>query len=62
MKKKIFWLLKRVCLAFMILYTFNLFLEYTSVMIPINIPTLASVTMMGIPGFLAILAMFFIIR
>jgi len=62
MLKKILKLLKKVCVAFVILYGFNLILSSANILIPINIWTLGSVTFLGLPGFVSLVTMFFIIK
>lgn len=43
--------IKRLILSFVLLYTYNLLAIYVNLVIPINIITLAMVTLLGIPGF-----------
>ncbi len=61
MLKKLLNVVKKICLAFLILYGFNLLLSSVNIIIPINIPSVATITFLGIPGFLMLVAMYFII-
>lgn len=60
--KKIGKILKKTVFAFGIIYGINVILKNTGVIIPINIPTLAIASFLGIPGILSLFAILFIIR
>jgi len=62
MIKKIANAVKKVVVAFLILYGFNLLVNSISIFIPINIVTVGTVTLLGIPGLLSLVAMFFIVK
>lgn len=62
MIKKIFWLIKKVVLSFIFLYSLNLFVNSLNILIPINIFTIGTVTFLGIPGLLSLIVMFFMIK
>lgn len=55
-------ILKKMVFAFGILYGINVILKNTGIYIPINIPTLAISSFLGIPGVLSLFAILFIIR
>jgi len=61
MLKKIIKLIRKLCLAFVMLYGLNLILGATNIFIPINIITLVIVTLLGTPGILGLIAAFFLI-
>lgn len=55
MLKKIFKIFKKVILASFILYGFNLIMSPLSVIVPINIVTVSTVTCLGFPGLLGLI-------
>lgn len=59
--KKIFKLIKKVCLAIFILYGLNVMTDAAGVMIPINYFSVATVSFLGIPGLLSLIVMFFVL-
>ncbi len=61
MVKKILILVKKLCLAFVMLYGINMILSGVNIFIPINIITLTLVTLLGIPSILGLVAIFFLI-
>lgn len=61
MVKKIIKLVKKLCLAFVMLYGINMILSGVNVFIPINIITLSLVTFLGAPSILGLVAVFFLI-
>jgi len=50
MKKKIFELFKRVLFSFIVLYSFNTIGTNFNTIIPINIITVALITVLGLPA------------
>lgn len=52
---KILRLVKRLVLAILIIYAFNFLLKYVNIFIPINIPSILTVTILGIPGYLGLM-------
>jgi len=62
MLKKIAKLMKKICMAFLILYGFNLIVSGVNIYVPMNTITTGVVTVLGIPGLLSLVAMFFIIK
>jgi pro-sigmaK processing inhibitor BofA len=59
---KIIGFIKKVIFSFLLLYGFNLFVNSLNVFIPINIFTLGTVSALGVPGLVSLIAMFFIVR
>ena len=55
MLKKIFYLLRRVFFSFIILYGFNTIGSNFNLVIPINIITLTSITLLGFPALLSLI-------
>ena len=55
MFKKIFYLLRRVFFSFFILYGFNTIGSNFNLVIPINIITLTSITLLGFPALLSLI-------
>ena len=62
MKKKIINLCRKVVVAFLMLYGFNLLVNSINIFIPINYITVGTVTFLGGPGLLSLVATFFIIK
>lgn len=61
MASKILKLVKKLCLAFVMLYGLNLILNSVNIFIPINIISLILVTFLGVPGLFSLIAIFFLI-
>ena len=61
MLKITFKVVKRLCFAFLVLYGLNLLLNSINFIIPINVPTVATVSILGVPGLLMLVAMHYII-
>lgn len=61
MAKKIVKAVKKVCLAFVMLYGLNLILAGANIFVPINIITIILVSFLGTPGILGLVAAYFII-
>lgn len=62
MIKKIINLCRKIVIAFLVIYGFNLLVSSINIVIPINCVTVGTVTFLGIPGLLSLVAMFFIIK
>ena len=62
MIKKVVSLLRKVVVAFLVLYAFNILVNSLNIVIPINYFTIGTVTVLGIPGLLSLIALFFIIK
>jgi len=61
MAKKIIKIIRKLCLAFVMLYGLNLILSAVDIFIPINIVTLVLVTLLGTPGILGLVVTYFLI-
>ncbi len=62
MIKKIISLVKKFIFAFLLLYGLNLCINSLNVIIPINVFTLGTVTFLGVPGLVSLVAMFFMTK
>jgi len=54
-------IIKRLIMAFLILYGLNVTLAGLNYYIPINLITVGAITLLGIPGILGLVVMFLII-
>jgi len=61
MMKYIIKIFKRLIMSFLVLYGLNVMLTGLEFYIPINLITIGAITILGIPGLLGLVAMFFII-
>lgn len=61
MAKKITKIIRKLCIAFVMLYGLNLILSGMNIFIPINIITLVLVTLLGTPGILGLVITYFLI-
>ncbi len=61
MINKVVKIVKKLCLAFIMLYGLNLILASIDVFIPINVITLIVVTLLGTPSILGLVVIFFLI-
>lgn len=61
MANKIIKIVRKICMAFVMIYGLNLILSSVNVFIPINIVTLILVSLLGVPGILGLVATFFLI-
>lgn len=52
---------KKVIFAFVVLYGLNVMVSSINIFIPINIFTLSIVSLLGVPGLLSLISIFFII-
>ncbi len=59
--KKIFNVVKKLCLAIFLLYGLNVIISALDIMIPINIITVSVVTLLGIPGLFSLIVMVFLL-
>lgn len=62
MKNKLGTILKKIAFAFGVIYGINVILGSVNIHIPINIFTLIITSILGVPGLLSIIAIFFIIN
>lgn len=61
MIKKIIKLLRKICIAFVMLYGINLILSSIDIFIPINALTIILVSLLGSPGIIGLVVTYFII-
>lgn len=61
MANKIVKVVKKLCLAFVMLYGLNLILSGINFLVPINIITLSLVTLLGTPGIIGLVVIYFLI-
>ena len=52
---------KKIIMAFLVLYGINMILSGINFYIPINLITVGSLTMLGVPGMLGLIAVMFIV-
>ncbi len=62
MMGKLLKVVKRVIFAFLLLYGLNLLVNSFDVLIPINVLTISLVSVLGVPGLVSLVVMFFIVR
>ncbi len=62
MINKLLNVVKKVIFAFLLLYGLNLLVNSFNVVIPINLFTISTITVLGVPGLVSLIAMFFIVR
>ena len=60
MLKKIFKIIRKVVLSFLLLYAYNVFAVSYNMIIPINYFTLGMLFLFDIPGLLSLICIFFI--
>jgi pro-sigmaK processing inhibitor BofA len=53
---------KRIIFSFVILYGLNVIVSSINIFIPINIFTISIVSILGIPGLLSLISIFFILN
>ena len=61
MKKIILKILSKLCFAFVSIYGLNLILSGVNIFIPINLITIVLVTLLGSPGILGLVTVYFLI-
>ena len=62
MKEKLVAVFKKVSFAFLALYGFNLIVSAVDIFLPINVISVGTVSVLGIPGLLSLVAMYFILK
>ncbi len=62
MVKKVIAFVKKIIFAFLLLYGLDLCINSLNVVIPINVFTLGTVTFLGVPGLVSLIAMFFMTK
>lgn len=53
---------KKITFSFVVLYGLNVMVSSMNIFIPINIFTLLTVSLLGVPGLLSLISIFFIIN
>lgn len=61
MIKLIIKIIKRIIMAFLILYGLNVMLTGIDFIIPINLVTVGAITLLGIPGLLGLIVIIFLV-
>lgn len=59
---KLVKIVKKIIFAFLLLYGLNLLVNSFNVLIPINLFTIGTVSVLGVPGLVSLIVMFFIVR
>lgn len=54
--------IKRIVVAFLMLYGFNLMVSSINLYIPLNFITVGVVSVLGIPGLLSFIVMFYVVK
>ncbi len=62
MLKKIAIILKKIVLAFLMLYGLNYFISSLQIYIPINLITVSIVSLLGVPGLSSLIILYFIVK
>lgn len=59
--KKVYSIVRRIVLSIIILYCVNLIIYTSSVVIPINYASVGILSLLGLPGLISLLVIYFII-
>lgn len=62
MLKKVQLVVKKIIFAFLLLYGLDLCVNSLNVVIPINVFTVGTVSFLGVPGLVSLIAMFFMTK
>ena len=62
MMKKLGILIRKVIISFLVLYAFNILVNSLNIVIPLNAITVSIVAILGMPGLLSLVALFFIVK
>lgn len=54
--KKIFIIIRKITVSFFLLYAYNLIIQPLNLMIPINVITVLSISVLGVPALLSLIA------
>lgn len=57
MLKKLFIIIRKVTVSFFLLYAYNLIIQPLGLIIPINVITVLSISILGIPALLSLIAL-----
>ena len=52
-------IVKKICFAFVIIYSLDLLIKNLNIFIPLNVFTISSVTILGFPGLITLALTFF---
>lgn len=55
MLKKIFIVIRKITVSFFLLYAYNLIIQPLNLMIPINVITVLSIAILGVPALLSLI-------
>ena len=61
MINRIMFLIKKICFAFIFIYSFDLLVQGFGIVVPINIISLLVVTFLGCPGIIMLVLSFFLL-
>lgn len=59
--KKLFIIIRKICLSIFLIYGLNVLITSLNIFIPINLFTIGIVAILGVPGILSLIALFFFI-
>ncbi len=62
MLKKTIKVIRKICFTFLFLYGINVLLSSMNILIPINLPTVVTVSLLGTPGFISLFVVYMIIK
>ena len=57
MLKKLFIIIRKVTVSFFLLYAYNLIIQPLGLIIPINVITVLSISILGIPALLSLISL-----
>lgn len=60
--KKILMVIRKIVVGFCIIYAFNLVVTGLDIFIPINFITVGVVSILGMPGLLALVGVYFVLK
>lgn len=59
---KLFKIIKKIIFSFLVLYGLNMIVGNINIFIPINIYTVGTISLLGVPGLLSLICIYFIIN
>lgn len=59
--RKVYSIIRKICLSVIVLYCANLIIYTSNVVIPINIASIGILSFLGLPGLISLLVIYFII-
>ncbi len=60
--KKLILIVRKIIFAFLVIYGFDILTCSFNILIPLNIFTISTVSFLGIPGFVSLIVLFFVVR